>query len=165
MHCASFSVPNLTSGLRCLYFHWGAARQENNLPKLIDIDLCQDQLELDRLVVTEVLRDILGRIEDFRFLFVATAKGKKIREPLCGHRLSELPGKGPDSQMWAAYKAICERNTPLRVSLPYVGDIPGIKKTEELFLPLSSDGESLDLIINGVILKGSGTTSRSGGTN
>jgi hypothetical protein len=46
-----------------------------------------------------------------------------------------------------------------------VGDIPGIKKTEELFLPLSSDGESLDLIINGVILKGSGTTSRSGGTN
>lgn len=153
MHCASFSVPNLTSGLRCLYFHWGAAKQKNNLPKLMNIDLSLVQRELDRLVVTEVLRDVFGQIEDFRFLFVATAKGKKISEPVCGCRLSELPGKGPDSQMWAAYRAICERHSPLRVSLPYVGDIPGIKTTEELFLPLSSDGDRLDLIINGVILK------------
>jgi len=160
MHCANFSVPNLTSGLRCLYFHWGVAQQKSNLPKLMNIDLSLVQRELDRLVVTEVLRDVLGQIEDFRFLFVATANEKQICEPVRGYRLSRLPGKGPGSQMWAAYQAICDRGIPLRVSLPYVGDIPGIKITEELFLPLSSDGETLDLIINGVILKASITMAK-----
>lgn len=58
---------------------------------------------------------------------------------MIGKRLSDLPGKGPGSEIWAAYEALATGQRPLLLRLPYKGPGAGIAETIEILLPLRHD--------------------------
>lgn len=152
MHSSDFSVSTLPSGLRELYFSWSALKNMQLTRCLSDLDLIRLRENLDRITIIEIKRTLDGHVVDFEFLYVSSGSKTKFNRAPVGQSLSSLAGKGPGSQIWAAFNEVAMRGFPLYVSLPYVGPSAGYLQSKEIFLPLFGTKSDVNFVLAGVIL-------------
>ncbi len=154
MHETMDSVSGLTDRLKDFYYFWLNAHVSGNPPSLSDLNLHQLGATLDRLVVTEILRDPSGIPTDFQFIYIGRAISGAMERHLTGHCIAADPKRGPGSRIWSAYVDLATRPRPLIVQLPYIGSEPGICCTQELFLPLNDDQMQPRYVLVGIELLG-----------
>lgn len=91
--------------------------------------------------------DIENDPVDFRYRLIGTRLCEFLYRDYTGESLSELGGKGPGSEIWAIFDRVKTRGTPLYCEVPYVGPKADFKQASSLYLPLASDHNTIDKIM------------------
>jgi hypothetical protein len=151
MHLSDFSLMHLPAPLRDLYLLWRGA-EDRIPPRLASMTFHHLNVTVDALAVTEILHDANGAPSDLCLIYTSTGLRPKLAEDYRGRRFSQLEGKGPGSVIWAAYMATARTQLPHRVTLPYVGPLPNVDDTTELFLPLRDDRGRTSFVLAGIVL-------------
>ena len=134
-----------------LFAYWRRIKGDQLVPNRRDFDPIEIPKLLPHLILVEVVRDdIDDRFEDFRFRLIGTHVEERMRDRYTGRRLSEIPGKGPGSEVWDTYYLVKCDKKPKQISLNYIGPMDNIRSTNEIFLPLSSKEDRVDFIVVGL---------------
>ncbi len=113
------------------------SNEREGVPLKVDFDPMAITDALPHIILTEVIG---GPVRDFRFKVYGDSIDSRMRRAYSGKTLSAVhPNKG-NSSIWAAYEEAVDAACPVLIGVPYVGAIPGIRYTMELYLPLSSEG-------------------------
>ncbi len=144
----------LPDKLRQAFEYWKRLKAARALPLRSAFDPLDVPPLLPHLLMVEVLRsgqdpDLPGSnaVTDFKFRLVGTYIDDRVKESYTGKKLSEIEGKGPGSDVWAAYSEVEATRKPKVLSLNYIGPMDGIQNSWEIFLPFSRTGERVDFIL------------------
>ena len=134
-----------------LLSYWNNIKGKRLIPSRRDFDPVQIPRLLPHLILVEVIRDTADfSFQDFRFRLVGSYVDERMRDRYVGRRLSEIEGKGPGTAIWETYQWVERKKMPKSISLNYVGPMNNIKNSQEIFLPLSSNGSRVDYILVGL---------------
>ncbi|WP_136440124.1 hypothetical protein [Pacificoceanicola onchidii] len=149
-----FGLTDIPAPLRHLYFQWTALKQPGRIPELSQIKFDVLLEEDHALVVAEVVRDEDGNAIDFVVIFVGAAVSRASQSNIVGQRLSEVPGKGPGSNIWDLYQVMASQRDPVLAALDYVGPNPEFHSTRQILCPLrGEDGtQTVQFILADVML-------------
>ncbi len=84
---------------------------------------------------------------DFRYRLIGTRLREFLHRDYTGQSLSELEGKGPGSEIWTIFDRVKTSGDPLYCQVPYVGPKADFKQASSLYLPLASDHNTIDKIL------------------
>lgn len=84
---------------------------------------------------------------DFRYRLIGTRLCEFLFRDYTGEKLSDLDGKGPDSEIWGIFDRVRRSGDPLYCEIPYVGPKSDFKQASGLYLPLASDHKNIDKIM------------------
>ncbi|WP_085900013.1 PAS domain-containing protein [Kiloniella majae] len=129
--------------------YWEALPRVKELPARADIDPQAIPALLPYCELIDVHRNPL----DFEYRLIGTLIDEIATKCYTGLRLSEIPTQNPPSLMFALYERVAQEKKPIRTILPYIGELPGIKDVESLVLPLSCDGNEVDMLLGGIALR------------
>ncbi|WP_207458554.1 hypothetical protein [Azospirillum sp. SYSU D00513] len=99
------------------------------------------------VTLTRVLRDAAGRAADFRYDWIGPSLVRMSRRDFTGFHFTELEHTRPDSQVWKDRTAVVETGRPLLTVPPYTGGNHAVRRAMGIHLPLSEDGERVDVIL------------------
>ena len=122
--------------------YWHGKRGNRLMPSRADLD----PVEIPQLLPYVILIDVSGPPPDFRYRLLGTKVVSISAGDYTGMRLADLPGKGPGSVVWDNCLETVRRRAPFSRLPPYVGPDPDVRPGENLLMPLSRDGESVDMI-------------------
>jgi hypothetical protein len=123
--------------------YWENKRAGRRMPARRDLDPVFEIPTLLRwIILVDVLRDPL----DFRYRLIGSGVVDRSRRNYTGKLFSELAHIGPDSLLWKQRAAVVEKAAPLRCEPPYAGLTPGVRGVVVIHLPLSDDGETVNMI-------------------
>lgn len=146
-----FDPDTLPTVLGQLLTYWNRIKGDRLVPSRQDFDPIEIPRLLPYLILVEVVRNgIDGRFEDFRFRLIGTHVDSRMRDRYTGRRLSEIPGKGPGSELWETYCSVKHQKRPRIISMNYIGPVKKIRETNEILLPFSSDNKHVDHIMVGL---------------
>lgn len=128
--------------LRQALAYWNSKRRGRRMPARRDLDPIEIPRLLPRIILTDVLRDPL----DFRYRLIGTEVVAVARRDFTGSRFSELSGKGSDSVVWDNCLTVVRTKAPFSRKPPYVGPRDDLHSGQNLLMPLSSDGQEVDMI-------------------
>ena len=149
-----FDPRALPALLRQLLSYWNSIKGVRAVPSRKNFDPLDIPRLLPHVILVEVLRDDLHQsFEDFRFRLIGTYVEDRLRDRYTGRRLSQIDGKGPGSKVWETYVAVEHDKKPKVITQNYVGPQDNIKGTQEIFLPLSSNGNRVDFILVGLLFQ------------
>lgn len=120
--------------------YWNQVRSNRAMPSRADINPADIKALLPNVILIEVLWDPL----DFRYRLIGTEIDRHSAESYTGKRISEIPERAPPSTVWNNLAGVAETKTPSRASVPYVGPQKDFMATNQIVLPLSTDGERVD---------------------
>lgn len=103
-----------------------------------------DPTEISELLPWVILVDVLPG--DFRYRLIGTEVCRISHADYTGQLFSALPGKGPGSVVWSNCEEVVRRKAPFSRSPPYVGPVAHFRDCENLLMPLSADGEAVNMI-------------------
>ena len=63
-----------------------------------------------------------------------------------GKWMSEIPHQRPGSRIWSNCEKVVRIKTPFSSDTPYVGKNKEFLRTEDLLMPLSDDGTTVNMI-------------------
>ncbi|MDJ0945490.1 MAG: PAS domain-containing protein [Kiloniellales bacterium] len=124
------------------FAYWDRIRAGRAMPARADLDPSDIRTILPCVFLLDVARDPL----DFRYRLIGTKMASHLNRDLTGTWMSEIPHQRPPSRIWSACARVVETRTPLSSDTPYVGKHHEYKKTEDLILPLSADGETVNML-------------------
>jgi hypothetical protein len=133
--------------LRQLYAYWLAKRGGRRAPSRGDID----PVELARLLPHVVLLDVERNPHRFRFRLVGTAVAKGFNIDPTGTYFDEIEHAPEQRTLNQRLIAVAEWGPPLCVTLDYTGTDGRHVSYERMVLPLSSDGETVDMLFGGAV--------------
>jgi len=134
------SIPPL---IRRALDYWTECRGDRAMPARADLDPTEMIAILPNVVLLDVEADPL----DFRYRLIGTVIEDHLAERYTGVALSEIPHQWPPSRIWSNCQKVVEDKVPLRSDIPYVGHKKDFVTVEDILLPLSSDGETVDKIM------------------
>ena len=142
-----YSVPEdlLDPQLRRLYAYWAAKRGGRAMPGRPDIDPLELHFILGNLILIDVLRAPLR----FRFRLYGTALAHRAGYELTGRMLDELPATEFRAFVEESFTKVVETGTPRWALRERVMDSKQYRY-ETLLLPLSRDGELVDMLLIGM---------------
>lgn len=123
--------------------YWERCRGDRKMPARADLDPAEMKVFLPHIILWDVLRDPL----DFRYRLVGSEVERNSHQRNLGRRLSEIPERQPGSQVWENLKAVVETKEPSERQLPYVGPFKDFKTVRQVTLPLSDDGETVNIVM------------------
>jgi len=132
------ATPKLQMGYR----YWDAKRAGRTMPARADIDPAEMVPFLPHVVLVDVLRDP----PDFRYRLMGTAVDAHMTRHYTGVRLSEVPHQRPPSVMWSNFETVARERAPLLTNVPYVGPHKEFLRVQDIILPLSADGHTVDIL-------------------
>ena len=122
--------------------YWDSKRRGRLMPSRRDID----PLEIPSLLRNVVLVDVRHDPLDFRYRLLGTAVVARVACDYTGRRFMDLPHQRPGSQVWDTAVRLVEERRPLFSAIPYVGGDPAVRDYQDLYMPLSDDGETVNMI-------------------
>ncbi len=131
-----------TPKLKLGYRYWDSKRAGRRMPARADIDPAEMVPFLSHVVLMDVLRDP----PDFRYRLMGTTVDSHMTRHYTGLRLSEVPHQRPPSAMWSNFEAVARDRVPLLTNVPYVGPHKEFLRVQDLIMPLSADGEIVDIL-------------------
>jgi hypothetical protein len=133
--------------LRRLHEDWQARRRGRPLPARADFDPLDLKYLMGKLLLVDVLREPLR----FRFRLVGTELVKRAGIDLTGKMLDDYPDPEFREYMRERYGAAVTSRQPLgSVQSRLVLD-GRVRRYEALLLPLANDGETVDMLMIGVV--------------
>lgn len=123
--------------------YWQEKRGARPMPSRRDIE----PTEIPDLLANVVLVDVSHDPLDFRYRLIGTAIVARIAFDYTGKHFTELAHQQPGSQVWETALRICRERTPVISDIPYVGPDEWVRGYRDLYLPLSDDGETVNMIM------------------
>jgi hypothetical protein len=133
--------------LRRLHDDWQARRRGRPLPARADFDPLDLKYLMGKLLLVDVLREPLR----FRFRLVGTELVKHAGIDLTGRMLDDYPYPEFREHMRELYTAAVTTRQPLGSSQARLVLDGRLRRYEGLLLPLASDGETVDMLMIGVV--------------
>jgi len=130
--------PKLRQGLD----YWNAKRGDRPMPARADLDPTEMIAFLPNVILLDVLREPL----DFRYRLIGTMVEEHMSQPYTGRRFSEFEGQRQGSRIWTNSERVLTERRPVRTDVPYIGPKRDFTTIEDVMMPLSADGESVDVI-------------------
>ncbi|MHA1538165.1 MAG: PAS domain-containing protein [Alphaproteobacteria bacterium] len=122
--------------------YWMSKRGARRMPSRSDID----PAEIVGLLANVILIDVEHDPLDFRYRLIGTLIDAHMKEPMTGRWMSSIPHQRAPSRIWSACKRVVEEREPHSSDIPYVGPMKDFVVCEDILMPLSEDGESVDVI-------------------
>ena len=135
--------------LRRALDYWNRRRADRLMPARADID----PMHIVDLLQFVLLIDVLSDPRDFRYRLIGTAVVEISRSDMTGRRLSATAGKGPGSIVWDNCERVVTCRAPFSRSPPYIGPSERFRDCENLLMPLSTDGDRVDMVFQVVDFK------------
>src|SRR5882724_7473010 len=133
--------------LQRLLADWEVRRRERTLPGRRDFDPLDLKYILGRLLLVDVERQPLR----LRFRLVGTELARRSGVELTGRTLDEYPRPDYRALMRCRYTQTVEERRPLSsVQTRLVVDNQ-VRRYEALLLPLAADGETVDMLMIGIV--------------
>ena len=123
--------------------YWYSKSNASAPPRRSDIDVLDLRLHMPHIMMFDVERDP----DDFRYRLVGTRVRENSFEDYTGKYLSELEGKGPDSQIWKLLSECRDRGEPMCCAVPNVGPFSAIRRASALFLPLQTQDPNAMIVM------------------
>ena len=127
--------------------YWESKRAGRRMPARRDLD---PVFEIPSLLPWVMLVDVLQQPLDFRYRLIGTGIAARAHHDHTGCCFSELSRAGPDSMVWKDRMAVVETRAPKLTAPAYIGRDNLIRGVSGIHLPLSSDGETVDMIFTAV---------------
>lgn len=128
--------------LRQVYAYWTAKRGARVFPARADIDPLEFRFALGHVSLIDVLRDPLR----FRYRLVSTSLTDRLGYEMTGKMASEIPDFGIREYVTSRYTNVLQQNAPVHEKGDALLD-GQFWRFEAVYLPLSSDGRSIDMIM------------------
>jgi hypothetical protein len=126
---------------------WERRRRGRAMPARADFDPLDLKYLMGKLLLVDVLRDPLR----FRFRLVGTEPVKQAGIDLTGRSLDDYPYPETREHLRALYTAAVTTRQPLGSSQARLVLDGRLRRYEALLLPLASDGETVDMLMIGVV--------------
>jgi hypothetical protein len=134
-----------------LLAYWHEKRGARAMPARADID--PTDMALRPHIGFIVLADVIGRPARFRYRLIGSRITAEVGRDSTGKWLDELYSPIDYENMIVAYRWVVQNRAPLRIT----GNLRHANRAwldmESLDLPLSSDGETVDVILTRSILR------------
>jgi hypothetical protein len=130
--------PKLRNGLA----YWNEKRGDRLMPARADLDPMEMIPFLPNVILIDVLREPL----DFRWRLIGTIVEEHMSMPYTGRRFSEFEGQREGSRIWSCSERVLTERRPVPTDIPYIGPKSDFTTIQDVMMPLSSDGESVDVI-------------------
>jgi hypothetical protein len=138
-------LPISSPQLRRLLADWHERRRGRNLPARRDFDVLDLKYMMGKLDLLEVLRDPLR----FRYRVHCSLAVDRVGLNLTGKTIDAYPEQDYAARLHAAFVEVTHSRMPkLDAGYELINDKP--IRFEALVLPLSDDGESVDMIMVGL---------------
>lgn len=128
--------------LEIAYRHWDRRRRGGALPDRRVADPFALKDILPHVLLADVSHDPL----DFRYRLIGTYIDRFVREPYTGRSARQIDGKGPGSAIWESFREAVETRRPSLRRFDYEGTEPHVVGCHEIALPVSDDGERVDML-------------------
>ena len=136
---SELSAPHLQEA----FSYWLSKRGSRAMPSRRDID----PVEMPKLLPYLMLIDVIPEPLDFRYRLIGTEVRAISRRDYTGMLFSQLPGKGRGSVVWEGCAETVRACAPFSRTPPYVGPEQHLADCENLLLPLSEDGATVNMIM------------------
>jgi hypothetical protein len=134
--------------LRTALEYWERKRAGRLMPSRADYDPADFPALLPFVILTDVERQ---NPLDFRYRLIGTAICDRIRRDYTGWRLQDLPHQRPGSLVWDGRARCVETRAPvIDPVVPYVGSHARVRHVRQVHLPLSANGETVNMIFTAV---------------
>ena len=125
--------------------YWILKRGDRLMPSRCDLFPPEMIAFLPNIILLDVLQEPL----DFRYRLVGTKITlQMLYTDNTGKTMRELvsKGQGPGSKIFGNCQQAVETRRPVAAKTPYVGKNSDFKSTEDIILPLSVDGETVNML-------------------
>ena len=135
------------------FFYWHSLKRGRLMPARHDVD----PLDLKALLPNVILLDVIHQPADerdqgslagldFRFRLVGTEVAARSARDYTGRRLADIPHMAPGTLFWQHREAVVRCRKPLYSTPSYVGPAKEIRSCHNLLMPLSEDGDRVNMI-------------------
>jgi hypothetical protein len=131
--------------LRALYDYWRGKADGRRAPSRADIVPAEIKPLLRRIFLV----DVVGTPPRFRFRLVGTEVVDYFGEEITGRYLDELDLDEVDHDIVADYRRVAAFGKPVCSRWTYQKHDGKLLRYERILLPLSSDGETIDMLLGG----------------
>lgn len=143
----ALDLDSATPRLRQAFDYWAAKCGSRRMPARADLEPAEMKPLLPYLVLMDVLRDARpGWPLDFRYRLIGTVTDAMMNARYTGKCMSELPHQQPDSRIWQNLTRVVETRQPHVSRVPYVGPHKDFMSVVDLVMPLSSDGDIVNML-------------------
>ena len=141
--------------LRELYAYWLEKAAGRAMPSRADLDPVEIPALLSRIVLVEVA----DRIDDFRYRLFGTAVARGFKHDRTGTTLGERrPDLENSDEVYEGYWRCYRDATPTYFHGRVVSSAMEHRRYSRLVLPLSGDGQRVDMILAGFVFYVEGET-------
>lgn len=124
------------------YDYWKQKRGDRPMPAGRDID----PAEIAKILPHVILLDVRQQPLDFRYRLVGAKMDEHMLGSYTGLWMSQIPHQRPPSRIWANCRQVALEARPLSGDTPYVGKGKEFLTTEDLLMPLSDDGKTVQML-------------------
>jgi hypothetical protein len=130
-----------------LYNYWASKLGGRRMTARADID----PAEIKQLLPILLLTDVIGEEPRFRYRLVGTDVVKRFGRELTGHYVEDMLKGDYGRSVIGIYKAVVEQRRPFYSRTRVVVSNGGMFGSDRLMLPLSADGERVNMVFTGQI--------------
>ncbi|MGH6893956.1 MAG: PAS domain-containing protein [Dongiaceae bacterium] len=136
----------LPADLRAMFDYWRAKRAGRKAPARADIDPSEIKSLLPSMILVDVLYDSANK-PDFVYRLVGTREVEVRGENPTGRRVAEAYHGPSLENVLGCYQTVIESGRPYVDDDYFVRDGDHFADEANIFLPLSSDGEHINMIL------------------
>ena len=125
------------------YDYWKQKRRGRRMPARRDID----PAEIVNILPHVFLLDVRQQPLDFRYRLIGTKMDEHMLARYTGLWMSQIAHQRAPSRIWANCRHVALEGLPLSGNTPYVGKNKAFLTTEDLIMPLSDDGRTVDMLL------------------
>ncbi len=125
------------------YDYWKRKRGGRRMPARRDID----PAEIATILPHVFLLDVRQQPLDFRYRLIGTKMDEHMLSRYTGLWMSQIAHQRAPSRIWANCRHVAVEGLPLSGDTPYVGKNKEFLTTEDLIMPLSDDGRTVDMLL------------------
>jgi hypothetical protein len=129
--------------LRRLYDYWRAKKGDRNAPRRADIAAAEIKPLMSRIFIV----DVLGAPPRFRYRLAGTQLVERFGEEITGRFLDELDLSDAGGEIAAEFRNVAASCRPVCSRWEYTKRDGKLLRYERLLLPLSTDGQTVDMIL------------------
>jgi hypothetical protein len=133
--------------LRAAFDYWSGKRHGRPMPSRRDLDPCDIPQLLPHIVLVDVQHE---PTLDFRYRLIGSAVLDRMAEDLNGLFMSEIPHQRRGTAFWNNYAMVAEGRRPRFVDVTYVGPDQRVRGVQDMLMPLSNDGDKVNMIFAAV---------------
>jgi hypothetical protein len=122
--------------------YWDRIRGVRAIPRRNDLD----PVDIPKLLPFIMLVDVLDGPLDFKFRLIGTEIDAIISDDYLGRRFSAIPHMTSGNKVWAEYETVVRGRQPFTGTVDYVGADRYVRGIRHCLMPLSADGETVDMV-------------------